>query len=98
MKQVRIHGPGDVRVDDIEPIQPGPRDAVVQVAACGICGSDLGYVRLGGVAGPSTEPVPLGHELSGVILRVGSEVTELGDRFRRDLTRNGPLGPTCRDA
>lgn len=89
MKQVRIHGPGDVRVDDIEPIQPGPRDAVVQVAACGICGSDLGYVRLGGVAGPSPEPVPLGHELSGVILRVGGEVTDLAPGTRVVLN---PMG------
>lgn len=77
MKQVRIHAPGDVRVDDIEPVEPGPRDAVIQVRSCGICGSDLGYVKLGGVAGPSPEPVPLGHELSGVVLRVGSEVADL---------------------
>lgn len=77
MKQVRIHGPGDVRVDDIEPVAPGPRDAVIQVRSCGICGSDLGYVKLGGLAGPSPEPMPLGHELSGVVARVGSEVSGL---------------------
>ncbi len=77
MKQVRIHGPGDVRVDELEAGEPGPRDAVIRVAACGICGSDLGYVKLGGVAGPSPEPVALGHELSGVVARVGSEVKDL---------------------
>ncbi len=77
MQQVRIHGPGDVRVDDIEPLEAGPRDAVIRVAACGICGSDLGYVKLGGVAGPSPDPVALGHELSGVVARVGSDVADL---------------------
>lgn len=77
MKQVRIHGPGDVRVDDIDPVEPGPRDAIVRVASCGICGSDLGYVRIGGVAGPTQEPVALGHELAGVVARVGSEVTDI---------------------
>ena len=40
MLQVRVHGPGDVRVDDLREPEPGPRDAVVRVAACGICGSD----------------------------------------------------------
>ena len=45
---------------------PGPRDAVVRVAHCGICGSDLGYIGLGGLAGPTPEPMPLGHELSGM--------------------------------
>ena len=77
MKQVRIHGPGDVRVDEVEGVEPGPRDAVIRVSACGICGSDLGYVKLGGLAGPGPEPMPLGHELSGVVARVGAEVTDL---------------------
>lgn len=83
MEQVRIHGPGDVRVDDIDgPGDPGPRDVVVCVAACGICGSDLGYVKLGGIAGPTPEPVPLGHELSGVVARVGREVRDLAPGTR----------------
>lgn len=74
MKQIRIHAPHDVRLDEVEPLEPGPRDAVVEVRACGICGSDVGYVSLGGVAGPSKEPTPLGHELAGVVQAVGSEV------------------------
>ena len=77
MKQIRIHGPDDVRLDEIEPPEPGPRDAVVEVRACGICGSDVGYVKLGGVAGPAREPTPLGHELAGVVRSVGSEVAGL---------------------
>jgi (R,R)-butanediol dehydrogenase/meso-butanediol dehydrogenase/diacetyl reductase len=82
VKQVRIHGPGDVRIDEVDPIEPGPRDAVISVAACGICGSDVGYVRLGGVAGPTRAPLPIGHELSGVVARVGSEVRDLAPGTR----------------
>ncbi|MDG2335322.1 MAG: zinc-binding dehydrogenase [Myxococcota bacterium] len=80
--QVNIHGPGDVRVDRVAEPTPGPRDAVVRVAACGICGSDLGYVRLGGLMGPTRSPMPIGHELSGVVESVGDEVTgiEVGTR------------------
>jgi threonine dehydrogenase-like Zn-dependent dehydrogenase len=50
---------------------------VVRVAACGICGSDLGYVALGGVGGPTPEPIPLGHELAGVVEAVGADVPDL---------------------
>jgi len=82
MKQVHIHGPGDVRVDEVPEPEAGPRDVVVEVAACGICGSDLRYVRLGGLAGPMPSPMPLGHELSGVIESVGAEAGDWkpGDR------------------
>ncbi len=74
MLRVRIHGPDDVRLDDLPSPEPGPRDAVLRVQACGICGSDLGYIKLGGIAGPGPEPMPLGHEFSAVIDRVGCEV------------------------
>ncbi|MSY22948.1 MAG: alcohol dehydrogenase catalytic domain-containing protein, partial [Actinobacteria bacterium] len=56
MLQVRVHGPADVRVDQIAEPEPGPADALVRVAACGICGSDLSYIKMGGVAGPGPEP------------------------------------------
>ena len=74
MQQLRIHAPGVVSLDDVPDLEPGPRDAVLRVKACGICGSDLGYIALGGVAGPRPEPTPLGHEFSAVVERVGAEV------------------------
>jgi threonine dehydrogenase-like Zn-dependent dehydrogenase len=79
MRQIRVHGPNDVRVDDIAPPQPGPRDAVVRVAACGICGSDVSYIHMGGLTGG---PMCLGHEIAGVVDWVGAEVTDarVGDR------------------
>ena len=74
MQQLRIHAPGKVSLDEVPDLEPGPRDAVLQVRACGICGSDLGYIALGGIAGPAPQPTPLGHEFSAVVARVGSEV------------------------
>ncbi|MBW2273127.1 MAG: zinc-binding dehydrogenase [Deltaproteobacteria bacterium] len=82
MLQVNIHGPNDVRLDETPVPEPGPADALVRVQSCGICGSDLGYVKLGGLAGPTATPMPLGHELSAVVEAVGSEVQDVapGDR------------------
>jgi len=74
LEQVNVHAPGDVRLDPTTVPEVGPRDALVRVEACGICGSDVGYARLGGVAGPTQQPMPLGHELSGVVEAVGGEV------------------------
>jgi threonine dehydrogenase-like Zn-dependent dehydrogenase len=74
MQRVELHGPDDVRLVEVDEPKPGPRDAVVRVHACGICGSDLGYIKLGGLAGPTGEPMPLGHELAGTIEAVGAEV------------------------
>lgn len=79
MKQIRVHGPNDVRLDDVEPVSPGPRDAVVRIAACGICGSDVSYIHMGGL---TKGPMCLGHECAGVVEWVGAEVVgaKVGDR------------------
>jgi len=80
MLQVRVHGPDDVRVDDVPEPDPGPDDAVVRVAACGICGSDLAFIHMGGLGG--REPMCLGHEIAGTVDWVGDRVTSVapGDR------------------
>jgi len=82
MLQLRIHAPGEVRLDDLPTPEPGPHDAVLRVHACGICGSDLGYIKLGGLAGPQPEPMPLGHEFSAVVARVGAEVRSIAPGTR----------------
>jgi threonine dehydrogenase-like Zn-dependent dehydrogenase len=93
MKQVQVVGPDDARLMEVAEPECGPGDAVVRVAACGICGTDLRYIRLGGLAGPSRTPMPLGHELAGVVERVGSEVRGLapGTRVVLNPTAGGNM-------
>lgn len=74
IQQARIHAPGVVSVDSVPLPECGPRDAIVEIHACGICGSDLSYIRLGGLAGPGGAPMALGHEFAGVVRAIGAEV------------------------
>lgn len=73
MKLLNIHDIDTVSLDDYERPEIGPRDVVVKMKACGICGSDLSYIKNGGIPGPG-KPTPLGHEGSGEIIEVGSQV------------------------
>lgn len=61
----------------------GPHDVKIAIHSVGICGSDVHYYQHGAI-GPFIvkEPMVLGHEASGVIVEVGSAVTNLkvGDR------------------
>ncbi|WP_125776292.1 zinc-binding dehydrogenase [Antribacter gilvus] len=74
-----IHGPRDVRADDLpEPTVLTSNDAVVRVVAACVCGSDLWPYR--GVT-PTSEPHGIGHELVGVVEALGDDVTsaKVGD-------------------
>jgi len=101
MKQINIHAPGRVEIDEVPEPVLGPRDAIVRVSACGICGSDLGYIKAGGMMGPSDTPMPLGHEFSGIVESLGSEVSGIavGARVvvnpisnRNQIGNGGPQG------
>lgn len=78
MKTASVKEPSVISVDEIDNPQLGSGEVLVQMQACGICGSDLEKV-FGQYGQPSMR---LGHEPSGIILDVGSDVTEFkkGDR------------------
>ncbi|MHA6780011.1 zinc-dependent alcohol dehydrogenase family protein [Pseudonocardia saturnea] len=72
-----------VTVETVPDPTPGPREVVVAVAGCGICGTDL-HIADGEFA--PTLPVTPGHEFAGEVVGVGSDVTELriGDQVAVD--------------
>jgi 2-desacetyl-2-hydroxyethyl bacteriochlorophyllide A dehydrogenase len=80
MRAVTFQAPGEVRVDDVpEPHLSSADEAIVQVEASGVCGSDL-HIYHGRVA---IEPgFVLGHEYVGTVTAVGDGVgtVAVGDR------------------
>lgn len=76
MKASVVTGPGKAEVLDTERPEVGPRDVLVRMRACGICGSDAFYITIGGLP-PRQGHTPLGHEPAGEVAEVGSEVTGL---------------------
>ena len=88
MKAVVVEGPHQVSVQDIPEPVAGPKDVVVQVAACGICGTDIHI--LDGEFPPTTYPIVIGHEFGGTVASVGEQVVgiKVGDRVGVDPTVN----------
>ncbi|MDO5606340.1 MAG: alcohol dehydrogenase catalytic domain-containing protein, partial [Paracoccus sp. (in: a-proteobacteria)] len=67
-----MHAPGDVRFERVEdPKILKPTDAIIQLAATCICGSDLWPYR---GAQALDQPMHMGHEYCGTVIEVGAEV------------------------
>lgn len=74
----RLHGQKDLRIETEEVSEPQPGQVLVEIAAGGICGSDLHYHADGGIGTIRVrEPIILGHEASGRVLAAGSGVDGL---------------------
>jgi threonine dehydrogenase-like Zn-dependent dehydrogenase len=72
MRAVTFQAPGEVAVEDVpEPELQRPDDAIVQVDASGICGSDL-HIFHGRV--PVEQGFTIGHEFVGTVLAAGPEL------------------------
>ena len=81
MKALRWHGKKDIRCDTVpDPKIEHPRDAIIKVSSCAICGSDL-HLYDGFMPGMESGDI-MGHEFMGEVMEVGKENTALkvGDR------------------
>jgi L-iditol 2-dehydrogenase len=68
MRAARLHGVGDIRVEQEPAPQAGTGSVLVRVTAVGICGSDLHWWDEGAIGDARlTHPLVLGHEAAGII-------------------------------
>ncbi|WP_267643383.1 2,3-butanediol dehydrogenase [Haloarchaeobius amylolyticus] len=87
MRVANYYGSGDIRVESVAEPAVGADDVRIEVAACGICGTDLHEFEDGPDLTPDEDtphpltgvslPVPLGHEFSGTVTEVGSDVCDV---------------------
>lgn len=87
MKAARFHAQKDIRIEDIAEPELRPGAVAIDVAWCGICGTDLHEYLEGPIFIPpeghphplshETAPVTLGHEFSGTVTALGEGVTDL---------------------
>lgn len=75
-----------LQYQDVPDPAPAPEEVLVEVKACGICGSDVH--GMDGSSGRRIPPIVMGHEASGVITKTGSAVHNFraGDRVTFDST------------
>lgn len=107
MKSAVFYGKHDMRVEESPMPQVEAEDVLIQVKACGICGTDVHIYEGDKGAAEVTPPTILGHEFSGVVAEVGAAVTnvKVGDRVcidpncycgKCDFCRNG-IAHYCTD-
>lgn len=93
-----IDEPGKLRITATEPRSPGPGEAMVQVARSGICGSDREVFTGGRPPHLVRYPVTPGHEWSGTVVGVASDVDTslVGRAVVGEGFRNCGTCPACR--
>lgn len=99
MRAAVLHGSGDLRIEHRPRPTPGDSEVLLQVAAVGVCGSDLHFYEEGRSGSAVVDgPTVLGHEFSGRIVDVGPSVppTRIGERVT--VEPGTPCGacPACR--
>jgi L-iditol 2-dehydrogenase len=85
-------GEGFVEVREVEELPPEPHQVKIEVKASGICGSDL-HIYHDDINYAIRPPVVIGHEFSGIVVEMGTEVgddIDIGDRVTAE-----PSGSIC---
>ena len=85
MKAAVLHAPGEIRIEERERPEPGPREVLVEITAVGVCGSDVHYYEHGRI-GPYVvrAPLMLGHESAGRVVAARRERDQARRRRPRD--------------
>jgi L-iditol 2-dehydrogenase len=96
MKALTLVAPSTFEFGEAPAPAPGRKEVLVDVKACGICGSDLH--GMDGRSGRRIPPIIMGHEAAGEIVSVGEGVTDykVGDRVTFDSTEFCGECPDCK--
>lgn len=88
-----LMAPNVVEMQDWPEPVAGPNDVLVEIAAVGVCGSDVHYFRHGRIGNLVCDrPIVLGHEAAGTVVATGAEVRHLKPGDRVTLEPQRPCG------
>jgi L-iditol 2-dehydrogenase len=91
-----LHGPGDLRLEEVDDPVPGPGEAVVAVTVALTCATDAKMMAAGAHPALGPLPAPLGHEMCGVVEAVGEGVRGLRAGDAVVVANSAPCG-ACAD-
>ena len=87
MRAARYYDRKDIRIEDVEAPELKPGHVAIDVAWCGICGTDLHEYLEGPIFIPpagqphpisgESAPVTMGHEFSGTVTAVADDINDL---------------------
>jgi L-iditol 2-dehydrogenase len=97
MRAARLHGKEDLRVDTVNLPDVHEGEVLLAVKASAVCGTDIRMFRNGHTNASAEHPLVLGHEVSGVIEKVGPGVTGYREGMRVAAAPNMGCGvcDTC---
>ena len=93
-----LYRAGSIGVEEREDPAPGPHEVLVRISSVGVCGSDVHYYEHGRIGSYTVDsPLILGHEASGTVVDVGSQVSRLERGHRVSLEPGVPdfICPEC---
>ncbi len=76
MRAAVYEGEGKLVIKDVPDPIPGPDEVLIEVEACGVCGSDVQIINVP-PGHPSTPPVIIGHEFVGWVRGAGAAVRDV---------------------
>ncbi len=82
MSAIYYDGGGAFSVRECEPVRPGPGEVRLEVAYCGVCGTDV-HIAHGAMDARVPTPMVIGHEMSGTVADIGDDVEDFlpGDQI-----------------
>ena len=100
MKAIRVYGPKDARYEDVPIPDIGPDDVLIRVKAAALCTTDIEFydgIMFYITSGMTKLPLIPGHEWSGEVVELGSNVSEfaVGDRVTGECSIGCRACPNC---
>lgn len=97
MRALVLHGPDDLRLEEVPVPVPDPGEVVLRVTGALTCATDAKMMRQGGHPALPPNPAPFGHEACGIVSAVGEGVSGVAEGDEVVVANSAPCGecPPC---